>query len=90
MSQSIELIPKEEIKNHRFVKVRTDMGKELRELVNRAERLGNSFKGKVTIVFETENGPKKTETTVWNSTNEFIQLKGGVMIPIVSISEILY
>lgn len=90
MTQAIELIEKEQIKNLKLVKVRTEPSKELIAKVARAERLGNSFKGKVTIIFETESGPKKTETTVWNSTDEFIQLKGGLMIPLDSILDISY
>ena len=82
-----ELIEKEEVINYHFVKA--EANPELtKEKLERAVRLGNEFKGKTQITFMTENGPKKIETTVWTLTAEFIQIKGGVSIPLKSLVEI--
>lgn len=54
--------------------------------LQRAERLGNSFKGKVKIFFRTsENETKVVDTTVWAATDEYVSLKGGMSIPVWAI-----
>lgn len=53
-----------------------------------AVRLGNEFKGKTAITFQTTDGPKTVETTVWSVTEQYIQLKGGINIPLKSIIDI--
>ena len=50
--------------------------------------LGNNFHQKVKIVFNTSNGLKEVETTIWAATRENIILKGGAFIPKNSIQEI--
>lgn len=82
-----EQIEKEEVINYHFVKA--DANPELtKDKLERAVRLGNEFKGKTMITFMTDQGPKKIETTIWTLTEEFIQIKGGVSIPLKSLLEI--
>lgn len=51
-------------------------------------RLGNEFKGKVRIVFMSDQGIKEVHTTIWNVGDNVISLKAGVFIPIHSIFSI--
>lgn len=50
--------------------------------LKRAEKLGNSFKTKAKILFKSLEGIHKVETTVWATTEQFVSLKGGILIPI--------
>jgi hypothetical protein len=82
-----ELIEKEEVINYHFMKA--EANPELtKDKLERAVRLGNEFKGKTLITFMTDQGPKKIETTVWTLTEEFIQIKGSVSIPLKSLMDI--
>ena len=55
----------------------------------RAERLGNAFHGKVKIAFHTvTSGIREVSTTVWSTSDDFVSLKGGVMVPVRAISSI--
>jgi len=45
-------------------------------------RLGNSYKGKVHITFEDQEGVKSVYTTIWATTEKNIILKGNARIPI--------
>lgn len=85
-----ELIFKEEIPNCRIIKASVDHSKELKEKLENAMRLGNEFKSKANIIFQTEEGPKRVETTVWAVTENYIQIKSGVLIPIQSLLDIEY
>lgn len=60
----------------------------LMEQIANATRLGNAYRGKVSIYFEDDDGPKKVETTIWAHGAKFICLKGGVWLPISRIIEI--
>jgi len=62
--------------------------KERRESLYRAMILGNAYHGKVKIIFETTDGSKQVETTIWATTENSIILKGGVVIPIHCIWEV--
>ncbi len=54
--------------------------------LQRAEKLGNGFKGKVKIIFRTsENETKIVDTTVWSATDDYVSLKGGMTIPVRAI-----
>ncbi len=54
--------------------------------LQRAEKLGNSFKGKVKIIFRTsENETKMVDTTVWSATDDYVSVKGGMTIPVRAI-----
>jgi len=58
--------------------------------LEKALTLGNGYHGKVHIVFENEMGEAyEVDTTVWAVTDTHISLKGGVVIPIHSIREVL-
>lgn len=52
--------------------------------------LGNGYKSKVKITFDTIDGPRRVETTVWATTERNVMLKGGVTIPVQSIYAVEY
>lgn len=85
-----ELINKEELVNYKFTKAPEDQRSSLRLKLNNALRLGNEFKSKCSIVFQTSDGPKKIETTVWTLTEDYLQIKNGVVIPLTSLIDINY
>lgn len=84
----VERIEKEEVINYHFAPVDLRNTKVTKEKLERAVRLGNEFKSKTYITFQTDEGPKRIETTVWTLTDEFIQIKGGVSIPLKSLVDI--
>lgn len=53
--------------------------------LNRALILGNAYRRKVKLVFETTVGLKQVETTIWAVTERNVILKGGKFIPTQSI-----
>jgi hypothetical protein len=85
-----ELIPKEDILNFKIVKAAEDHAVELKNKLESALRLGNEFKSKANITFMTTDGPKRVETTVWNVTPDYIELKGGIIISTHSLLEIVF
>lgn len=60
----------------------------LLEQIRSATRLGNAYRGKVTILFEDDEGPKRVDTTIWAHGAKYICLKGGMWLPIDRIVEI--
>lgn len=84
------LIEKESISNYKIIAADQNNAEELHAKLNDAQRLGNEFKSKVAIVFNTEDGPKRIETTVWSATEKYIQIKHGVLLPLNSIISIEY
>ncbi len=87
------LINKEELLEMNFSKREVLNDEQLKtqrmEKAHKAARLGNGYKGKVTITFMHELGEiYKVETTVWACCEKFIILKGGIAVPISSILEI--
>lgn len=82
-----ELIEKEEVTKYHFVKAENSQAIS-KDKLERAVRLGNEYKGKSQITFMTDQGPKKIVTTVWTLTDEFIQIKGSVAIPLKSLIDI--
>ena len=58
--------------------------------LHKAMLLGNSYHYKVRIVFETIEGTKSVETTVWFATEKFIMLKGGSVIPVRCIKRVIF
>lgn len=89
MQNSIQLIPKEQVGSLKFPKddVLTnadDRKKRYRDLQN-AMILGNTEHGKLRITFQTLEGTKAVETTVWAATESEVSLKGGVNIPLTAI-----
>lgn len=85
-----ELIPKEEVLKYRFINAPESHIDEFKDKLEGALRLGNAFKSKTHLVFNTTDGPKKVETTVWNVSPDFIELKGGVIIPVQSLLDVEY
>lgn len=83
------LIQKEDIKRVKFTSTEVlnsnnDISQRRVDL-EKAMILGNAYHGKIKIVFETTDGIKRVETTLWAATDKFVTLKGGVNIPIHSI-----
>ena len=90
--KNIPLITKEEIPSfdiiHRHDEMTSEDEKLLRSKMEKAMLLGNGYKGKVRIVFETELGPRAVETTVWSADNKGIALKSGVYIPLDAVIDV--
>ncbi len=86
--ESVELIQKEEVEKFHFLQVDKKESQITKEKLERAVRLGNEFKSKTMISFLTDQGPKKIETTVWTLTDDFIQIKKSVSIPLKSLIDI--
>lgn len=82
------LIAKEEIPQYRIVPAFVDNSAHWERELSYAVRLGNEFKGKTNITFETTQGPRSVSTTVWSVTDNYLQLKGGMSIPLNSIIEV--
>ena len=58
--------------------------------LDRALRLGNVYKGRVQVQFETVDfKPMETEATIWAVTEKYIMLKGGAVIPIRAIFNVV-
>ncbi|UIR56890.1 hypothetical protein LZQ00_03495 [Sphingobacterium sp. SRCM116780] len=85
-----ELIEKEEIASFKIVAANEDQSQTFLEKLKGAVRLGNEFKSKTSIAFQTEAGPKRVETTVWSLSDKYLQIKSGVLIPLRSILAIDY
>ncbi len=51
--------------------------------------LGNAHKSKVKIIFESIAGLNMVNTTIWATTDKNVVLKGGLLIPICSILEVI-
>jgi hypothetical protein len=92
MSSIIAIISKEEVPGFSFVTsdvLQDSALKKAREnALLQAMVLGNGYKGKVRITFDTTQGTKAVETTVWHATEKNIALKGGTVIPVHAIREV--
>jgi len=84
----IELIEKEQIDYLNIISAKEDHTAELQSKLAEAQRLGNEFKAKAIITFNTTIGPKRVDTTVWSVTEKYIQLKNNIHIPIKSLIDI--
>ena len=84
------LIPKEEVSNCRFRVAPESKILQFEDKLSGAMRLGNEFKSKAFIAFMTADGPKAIETTVWSVAGDYLQIKGGVLIPLSSLLDIDY
>ena len=82
------VIAKEEIPLLKIVPAFVDNTDRWRRELEYAVRLGNEYKGKTHIIFETTQGRKEVETTVWSLTDDYLQIKGGTTIPLDSIINI--
>jgi len=83
-----ELIEKEEINVYDFLLADAPLSEEKLAKLLHAQRLGNEFKSKVYIAFNTKHGIKKVSTTVWSATEKYLQLKNNVHVPISSIVDV--
>lgn len=79
------LIEKEQIGEHKMIPAEQNRVEELRTKLADAQRLGNEFKSKVSLAFNTEDGPMRVETTVWSLTENYVQIKSGVLIPLIAM-----
>lgn len=86
----VELINKEDLSKYHIVDAPVDHSSDLRSKLQSALRLGNEFKSKTNIVFMTDDGPKRIETTVWSVTDKYMQIKAGVLLPLTSLIAIDY
>jgi len=85
-----ELIAKEDIPKYKLARASVDHSHDLHDKLVNAARLGNEFKGKAVITFQTIEGPKRVETTVWTVTEEALQIKNGIVLPLNALLDIDY
>ncbi|WP_075349593.1 hypothetical protein [Algoriphagus marinus] len=91
--KTIEIIDKEQISNFQFSKKEVlltpdDLKRRFADL-QRAQTLGNLLQSKVKLIFETADSRIfQVETTIWAVGNDFISLKGGMVIPINAIHKV--
>jgi len=83
-----ELIQKEAIEVSKIIPADQDHSRELSVKLYSAQRLGNEFKSKADITFNTREGVKTVNTTVWSVTEKYLQLKNGIHIPLNSLIDI--
>lgn len=85
---SVEIVEKEHISYLNIINAKEDHTGELKTKLGEAQRLGNEFKSKAVITFNTTIGPKRVDTTVWSVTENYIQLKNNIHIPLKSLIDI--
>ena len=88
------LIDKESISSLHFpqedvITTTSDRQKRMNDLIN-ANELGDLAQYKVKILFHDDKGPKKVETTIWNTTKSDVVLKFGITIPIHRIYKVFF
>ncbi len=88
--KNVELIEKESIPNYKFLTASVEEAHVEKDKLINSVRLGNEFKSKAYISFQTDQGPKKIETTVWGVTEKYLIIKNGVTIPLTSLIAIEY
>jgi hypothetical protein len=81
-------IEKENVVSLHFLASEIDQSKKWKKELDYAVRLGNEHKGKTTITFVSQEGIFQVETTIWSVTENELSLKGGVHIPLKSITDI--
>ncbi|WP_231460107.1 MULTISPECIES: hypothetical protein [unclassified Pedobacter] len=84
----IETVEKEQIGYLNIINAKEDNSGSLKKKLDEAQRLGNEFKSKAVITFNTTIGPKRVDTTVWSVTEKYIQLKNNIHIPLKSLIDI--
>jgi hypothetical protein len=89
----LNVIEKENINNLQFKssEVLTDKcaQQQRQQDLYRGMVLGNAYKSKVQIVFESLAGLNMVTTTIWATTDKNVVLKGGLLIPICCIMEVI-
>lgn len=93
MSTQPQLIAKEELVNIQFARedaLEDPVKIRLRSIyLQKAEKLGNIYKEKVSMMIKTREGKYLTvETTIWAASEEYITIKGGINIPTKAIFHI--
>lgn len=58
--------------------------------LEKAMKLGNNYRGKAKITFEDSQEVKQIETTIWGVTDEQVILKGGMVIPIYRVHQVIF
>lgn len=90
--ERVPIIAKEDIRSvgvgHRAAAISDEERSLLQRKIERAALLGNGYKSKVRIVFETSEGPRAVETTVWSADEKGIALKSGVFIPLDALYDV--
>ncbi|GMU19880.1 MAG: hypothetical protein AMXMBFR12_10700 [Candidatus Babeliales bacterium] len=93
LNMELTIIAKEDLSDYHFVQhdvLSNEIDRARRKiLLDGAMALGNDYKQKVRIVFETTEGTCAVETTVWAVTNDHVELKAGKDIPIHVIQEVV-
>lgn len=85
--EDIKIVEKESLVNIKFTKEdvlqNDDVKKRLRAIyLSKAETLGNNFKSKVKLFFKMANNEIcAVETTIWQASDDYVTLKGGINIP---------
>jgi hypothetical protein len=86
------VIPKESVNEYTFIKnevlASTNDIRQRKIDLNRALILGNAYRRKVKIIFETTKGLCQVETTIWAVTEKNVILKGGKIIPITTVHKV--
>lgn len=81
-------IEKEKISSLKLIPAAIDNSKKWKTDLDYAVRLGNEHKGKTSITFISSEGVFQVETTIWSVTDKELSLKGGISIPLTSITDI--
>ncbi len=82
------MIAKEAVSKLNFIPADVDKTHQWKKDLAYAVRLGNEHKGKTNVTFLTSDGPYQVETTIWALTEDAITLKGGISIPLKSITDV--
>jgi hypothetical protein len=81
-------IEKEKIPFLTLLPAAIDQSKKWKTDLDYAVRLGNEHKGKTSISFVSSEGIVQVETTIWSVRDKELSLKGGISIPLSSITDI--
>ncbi|MCH5600282.1 hypothetical protein [Niabella ginsengisoli] len=87
---SEHIIEKEELANYTIIPAEEDKTAFWKEKLQYAVRLGNEFKSKTSITFNTSEGERTVFTTVWSLTDNYLTLKAGRLIPLNSVINVHY
>ena len=92
-SMDIPLVSKELLRNFRFInhevlESQTEIDQR-KYLLDEAMLLGNGEKQKVKMIFETTDGPIMVETTIWETSESYIELKSAIDVPICCIRAVI-
>ena len=79
--RDVKFVPNEVLKNAEDIRDR-------KADLDKATQLGNTYRSKAKITFETNEGLRQVETHIWASTEKNVTLKGGILIPIRSIHRV--